>query len=69
MMTRNEFELLAVAFKSARACIKTDMDNTTSKELCSAYDGFNIAINAVAEVCKANNSRFDKQRFMTAAGA
>ena len=58
-MTRNDFELLAVALKSTEAAIHTP----------ECLEGFNMAVNAVAEVCKANNARFDKKRFMAACGA
>ncbi len=57
MMTRNDFELLAVALRSARAEIDEHQ-----------YDTFRTAVNAVAEVCKANNARFKKGEFFAACG-
>jgi hypothetical protein len=69
-MTRNDFELLAVALKSAHSDIIFNPDCSPMEELYSdRLDGFNVALNAVAEVCKASNARFDKRRFMAACGA
>jgi hypothetical protein len=68
-MTRNDFELLAVALKSVHNDIVANPDCNPMGELSAEIDGFNAALNAVAEVCKANNARFDKRRFMAACGA
>jgi len=66
MMTRNDFELLACALKSARNDIIADMHH--DPDCKHEYDGFAHAVHAVSEVCKANNSRFDTKRFKTACG-
>ena len=57
-MTRNDFELLARALKSARNDLKS-LDDLEEM-------GFDIAVNAVMTVCAANNARFDKKRFAEA---
>ena len=69
MMTRNDFELLAVALKSTHSCIISQAPiRKDAATVETRLQGFNEAVNAVAEVCKANNSRFDKKRFMKACG-
>lgn len=58
MMCRNDFELLANGLKAAEASINTP----------ECAEGFNIAVNVVASVCKASNARFQKAKFFAACG-
>ena len=65
MMTRNDFELLACALKSAH----NDITPTNGAFSECKQEGFALAVHAVSDVCKANNSRFDPKRFKEACGS
>ena len=67
MMTRNDFELLANALKSERAALV--LKYGPEQNGYYAYsEGFRAAVNVVAAVCAANNSRFQRGRFFAACG-
>lgn len=58
-MTRKDYVRIAESLKIDRKFLASD----------SEKDGFDIAVNAVADALKADNVKFDRQRFMAAVGA
>lgn len=70
MMTRNDFELLANALKSEHEYIKRAHSTIkgAADPLEARLQGFSYAVKVVAEVCKANNSRFKPAKFFRACG-
>lgn len=60
-MTRKHYEMLAAALKSARVPECYDHDTHSNA-------GADRAAVAVAEVLAADNPRFDRERFLRAAG-
>ena len=66
MMTRNDFELLANALKSERASIEKTYPE--GHKTLHRLQGFGYAVNCVAGVCAANNSRFNRETFLKACG-
>lgn len=66
MMTRNDFELLANKLRSERA--QLGLGDISNDRLRYRAQGFYAAVNCVAEVCKANNARFQGAKFFAACG-
>lgn len=56
-MRRRDYELLTDALRSARAA-----------QPCAYNDGVNAAANDIADALKADNPKFDSERFLRDAG-
>lgn len=64
-MTRKDYELIAAAFKAARADVTEKEPESSHKDM---LDGISLAVEHVADALKRQNELFYRNRFLTACG-
>ena len=64
-MTRKDYIALALALKNQRESVRRPSEARDVQMVNTMLD---LACFAVADVCAAGNSRFDRSRFLTACG-
>ena len=70
-MTRKHFQLLADTFKFSRPVRSRylRMDGTDATLMLAADNQWLQDVRAIADACKSDNVRFDRDRFLAACGA